>query len=606
MTEIFEKPAVISPFPGLTLFPLSPVPADSPIYSEVSSLASSLQDLQNRSDFSAIVSQVNDLDASLNRAVDLLEGARQEGYVYQGDLEQIAYNVVSQWQSARPQVAASLQQQAAGMQGQLYSINSMLQSLNASLPYPSTAGPLLQNARSAVAGLLDHISQVENSLRSLYSEIETRVQALNVRLTDIHWAMDQLNGAKFKLSPGEALVMAVAARWDKEGKDDPEGVLYLSSQRLVFERKEKVATKKILFITTASQLVQEVLIDQPLAKLGEVSPDNRGLFGHQDFLLAQFADPGLGLVAFHINGQDSKDWAGLVEKTRSGRIEAERLNISSGLSIADLSRPLTAADVVGLQSQVNALQDEMMLKASRQEIGNLENDVSALPRKLAALRARGYAVEKALEADIAILAAQWERVKANAETTIETQTRPAGRSDDPHSRDAGAAGGHVGRPGCRPPAVYAAQVSPGLRLGSSRRGPLDCCSSVRLIRPRSAIPQRPPGPGELDAGYPVHCLLPVIGHRERRSGCRGAFPASHLGARGRRPVPHRPAPVMGGPGKGLPAKIRCTLAGRVSGVLYRRCPENAGPAGAARSVGGPFWRTGPRRRWLFPAGLAGG
>jgi hypothetical protein len=423
MTEIFEKSAVISPFPGLTLFPLSSVPADSPIYSEVSSLASSLQELQNRSDFSAIVSQVNDLDASLNRAVDLLEGARQEGYVYQGDLEQIAYNAISQWQSARPQVVASLQQQAAGMQGQLYSINSMLQSLNASLPYPSTAGPLLQNARSAVASLLDHISQVENSLRSIYSEIETRVQALNARLTDIHWAMDQLNGAKFKFSPGEALVMAVAARWDKEGKDDPEGVLYLSSQRLVFERKEKVATKKILFITTASQLVQEVLIDQPLAKLGEVSPDNRGLFGHQDFLLAQFADPGLGLVAFHINGQDSKDWAGLVEKTRSGRIEAERLNISSGLSIADLSRPLTAADLVGLQSQVNALQDEMMLKASRQEIGNLENDVSALSRKLAALRARGYAVEKALEADIAILAAQWERVKTNAETTIETQTR---------------------------------------------------------------------------------------------------------------------------------------------------------------------------------------
>ena len=423
MTEIFDKSAVISPFPGLTLLPLSSVPPDSPIYSEVSSLASSLQDLQRRSDFSDIVGQVNDLDASLDRAVDLLESARQEGFVYQGDLEQIAYNAVSQWQSARPQVATGLQQQAAGLQGQLYSINSMLQSLNASLPYPSAAGPLLHNAQTAVANLLDHISQVESSLRSSYSEIETRVQAINARLTDIHWAMDQLSGAKFKLAPGEELVMAVAARWDKEGKDDPEGVLYLSSQRLVFERKEKVATKKILFITTASQLVQEVLIDQSLAKLGEVNPDNRGLFGHQDFLLAQFTDPGLGLVAFHINGQDSKDWAGLVEKSRSGRIDAERVNISSGLSIADLSRSLTAADVVVMQSQVNALQDEMMLKASRQEIGSLENDVSALPRKLADLRARGYAVEKALEADISILAAQWERVKANAQATIETQTR---------------------------------------------------------------------------------------------------------------------------------------------------------------------------------------
>ena len=59
--------------------------------------------------------------------------------------------------------------------------------------------------------------------------------------------------------------MAVKARWDQEGDNDPEGILYLTDKRLIFERKEKVATKKVLFVTVSSQMVHEVMIDQPLA-----------------------------------------------------------------------------------------------------------------------------------------------------------------------------------------------------------------------------------------------------------------------------------------------------------------------------------------------------
>jgi len=65
----------------------------------------------------------------------------------------------------------------------------------------------------------------------------------------------------------------------------------------------------------------------------------------------------------------------------------------------------------------------MMLKGAQEELAEIENDVRSMERKLANLRARGYVIEKSLEADVAVLATQWDRVKGNAQTTVDSQTR---------------------------------------------------------------------------------------------------------------------------------------------------------------------------------------
>ena len=297
-----------------SLIALNTTSAHADISAEVSSLQSSLSDLQSRSTFSDTLSDINDLDTLLNRVVELLESARQEGYRYQNDMEDIAYGAMSHWQTVRPQVTSTLQQQAAGIQSRLPSLNPQLQRLNTVLSNPASATSLLRSTQSQVNNLLQDVSRIESDLENNYSEIESQVQKLNTRLTNVHWAMDQLAGAKFGLQNGEDLVMGVPARWDKEGKDDPEGVLYLSNKRLIFERKEKVATKKILFITTASELVQEVQIDSLLANVKGIKAENKGLFGHQDFLLVDFADRKLGTVSHQRSGFERMDF---VSGTRS-------------------------------------------------------------------------------------------------------------------------------------------------------------------------------------------------------------------------------------------------------------------------------------------------
>ncbi|MBU1662183.1 MAG: hypothetical protein KKD28_12015 [Chloroflexi bacterium] len=408
------------------LLMLNTARAHPDIAADVSSLQSTLTDLQTRSSFSETASDLTRLDSDIANVLNLLESARDKGYVYQSDIEDIAYQAMDSWQTVRSQVERGIVQQSQFMQTNLAGLNPDIQRLNSVLRNPTSATSLLGSTQNQVNQTMWDLEKAERTLEDNYDEIESDVRQVNSRLTTIHWALDQLDDAKFALEDGEDLVMAVPARWDKEGKDDPEGVLYLSNKRLIYERKEKVATKKVLFVTTSSELVQEVLIAQPLDSVKQVKAMSKGLFGHQDFMDVQFADRKLDKVAFHLNGQDSKDWTNLIERARSGKIEEERAT-GSGLSYDDLTGPLTSGDLMALQNEVNELQDEMMLKDVHGELAELENEVSSLERDLADLRAKGYAVEKSLEADVRVLAAQWERIKARAETTLEHQTQILGQ-----------------------------------------------------------------------------------------------------------------------------------------------------------------------------------
>jgi predicted nucleic acid-binding Zn-ribbon protein len=389
---------------------------------DVNSLQSTLADLQDRSNFSDISADLTNLDATINNVLNLLESARDKGYVYQSDMEDIAYAAADRWQSVRGQVEAAIPQQIRAAQNSIDDLNPYIQRLNANIRNASAATSSLKAAQDRANQILWDLQQAENALEANYDGIENDIRQLNSRLTTIHWALDQLAEAHFKVEKGEDLVMAVPNRWDKEGKDDPEGVLFLTNKHLIFERKEKIATKKVLFVTTASELVQEVLFNQALNTIASAKAQNKGLFGHQDFLEVQFSDGKLGTLSLHINGQDSKQWVNLIERAKSGQIEEERTS-GSGLSFSDLTGPLTNADLLEIQNEFNELQDELALKDVHSDLGELENEVNTLGRDLAALRARGYAVEKSLEADLQILTSQWEQVKSRVETAIENQQK---------------------------------------------------------------------------------------------------------------------------------------------------------------------------------------
>lgn len=397
---------------------LRAAPAD--LSADAAMLQSSLENLQLSALLTNVQNDAAQLDSTLNRVLDLLESARNKGYAYQKDLEELAYAAASQWQTVSPQVQTAIQQKSANLQARIAPLAGQVQLLNNAFGNPAAAANLLRNAQSQTNLLLDESGRAATEIENLYNNIETHAYQLETRLTQIHWALDQLAQAGFKLEKGEDLYSAVAARWDKEGKDDPEGVLYLTSKRLIFERKEKIATKKVLFITLASELVQEVAFAQPLNTIKAHKAANKGLFGHQDFLEITFSEPKLGTLALHLNGQPSEKWNQALKAAINGSLEQDRAT-RSGMALGDLTRTLTAADFLALQTEVNALQDDLMLKNLRAELQMLEGEVRTLERQLAGVRARGYVLEKNLEADLQVLLAQWERVQSNAQAMLTYQ-----------------------------------------------------------------------------------------------------------------------------------------------------------------------------------------
>lgn len=410
---------------GIAALMINAAAANPQISSEANTLNSSLEDLKTRSSLQHIIDEINRLDTDLTHALDLLESARKEGYVYQKDLDEIAYQVMGQWQGIKQGLLDSIPQQASAFQNKMLPLGVQLARLNSVLGNPTSATHLIGDTSSQLNKLSSELYQVETSLENRFTEINNQATVITSRLNLVHWSMDQVSQAKFNLEEAENLIIAVQARWDQEGDKDPEGILYLTNKRIIFERKEKVATKKILFIATARELVQEVLIDQKLENIKDVKAIHKGLFGNQDFLEIQFSDVKLSNVPFHVNGQDCNEWTSWIQKAKSSEIENERTT-GSGLSFADLTGPLTTVDLLALQTEVNSLQDVVTLKPVHEELGKIENDMRDLERNLVGLRARGYVIEKNLEADITILATQWDRIKTNAEIALQSQTKLLG------------------------------------------------------------------------------------------------------------------------------------------------------------------------------------
>ena len=331
---------------------------------QVDALQSSIDELGTRADMSEVRSDIANLDANLNHAVSLLESAREKGYRYQGDLEDIAYDAMSRWQAVRNDVEASLEKQARMADSYFSPVNRQVGLLNEVIGNAVKADSIIADVELEIRQALDSVRDAESAIEAIYDEIEKHASQLTIRLTRIHWALTQLSEASFDAIADEDLYMAVKARWDQEGKDDPEGVLFLTNKRLIFEQKEKIATKKVLFVATAKELVQKVLGAQPLSEIKNVKAESKGVFGHQDFLVVDF---GKQTVPFHLDGQDSKDWAEYVRNAKSGKIEEERAT-GSKLSFSDLTGPLTEADILDLQNEINELQDELMLKDLQSEI----------------------------------------------------------------------------------------------------------------------------------------------------------------------------------------------------------------------------------------------
>jgi len=290
------------------------------VASEISSLQTKVGWMQDSAHLKNTLDAVEDLQTTVNGMQNRIAGLRAKGYVFEKELETQAADFVHQWSALHSSVMAQVNQQASSLQGSLRSIEMKMSQLSSLATNPSAARPLITTIESEISLLEDKVRSAENTIHGMYDAFNSQVYAVKRHLDEIDFTLTQLAEAKFVLLPTEGAIMAVKAVWCqtvKEQKEDPDGILYLTDQRLLFERKEEVATKKILFITTEKQKVQELKWEIPVALIDEIKPSKQGMLKNEDHLDLRFGE-GATLESAHLHlWQDSHAWLQLLNRAKA-------------------------------------------------------------------------------------------------------------------------------------------------------------------------------------------------------------------------------------------------------------------------------------------------
>lgn len=295
---------------------------------DISSVQSDLNSLQSKVRLSSVINSIEDIDNKLAGLPQMIEGLRKRGYAFEKILDSQAQTLSQRWKMIVPTVRSRSHFQAQELSNSLPAIEAKMAHLASLSRAPSVARPVYSQVKTEIENLKTKAEAAESTLRGMYDEIESEYNKINAHLQDVDKMLTQLAQASFTLLPTEAGIMSVKATYTsgpKKDDDDPEGILYLTDQRLVFEQKEEVATKKVLFITTERKLVQKMVFEVPLAMIEEVKPSKQGMFKNEDHLDISFAvGAPMQKAHLHLDGQDCNQWQALINRAKVKDFDADR------------------------------------------------------------------------------------------------------------------------------------------------------------------------------------------------------------------------------------------------------------------------------------------
>ena len=303
------------------------MPADD-IASEISSLQTRISGMQDSVRLKDSLTAVANLQTTINSLPQVLAKLRSKGYVFEKSLELQAGNFVTQWAQLYPTLIGKINTESAGLQAALQTAEGRMTQLNSLRADLRTAEPLISAIKNELQGLEDNATSAANTIMGIYSSFSNEFTGFKQHLDQIDFMLSQLNEAKFALMPTEGGLRATKASWYRDGKkrdDDPTGILYLTDQRILFEQKEEIATKKVLFITTAKQLVHELKWEAPVALIDEITPSKQGFLKNEDHLDLRFKS-GAPHESIHVHiWQDGTEWLQLIKRALTRDFDMDRV-----------------------------------------------------------------------------------------------------------------------------------------------------------------------------------------------------------------------------------------------------------------------------------------
>lgn len=295
---------------------------------DIASAQSKLNSLQSGVRLTVILDEMEDFETRTTMLPTRVSDIRSKGYVFDVDLEKKAKLLRSQWVILSPKVLGQVTKQSGVLDVDLRTLEATMQQLSARTTNVSSATPFLNQVNSGISTLESKVSSTQNSIRGTYDEFASNLARLSAELDRIKWVLDQFAAATFQLLNTEAPLNAVKAAWKvtgKKEKDDPKGILYLTDQRLLFEQKEEIATKKVLFITTDKEKIHKLMFDFPVVLVDKVQVEKEGFFKNEDHISLQLLSGApYQAVHFHLDGQDCNFWSSQIGKVKAKEYDKDR------------------------------------------------------------------------------------------------------------------------------------------------------------------------------------------------------------------------------------------------------------------------------------------
>jgi hypothetical protein len=299
--------------------------SDINIDNEISTVQNEINTLHSSVRLSSIRDEMENMTTQTSTLYQRVKALRVRSYAFEIKLEDQGTSFNNRWLSMRSPIEIQLNQQSSRLENEMGPIEMQLGRVNLLRSNPATVKPALTQLKTSVENMKSKASAAENSIKGMYDKFHQELRDFIAHIEKVEWMLTQLDEASFRLMNSEAGIMAVKATLveGKEDKDDPQGILFLTDQRLVFEQKQEVATKKVLFITTAKEKVQKLLFEAPVSSIEKIDALKQGVFKNEDHLMLSFAS-GKPQVHFHIFSQDGTVWQGLINRAKSKDFDRDR------------------------------------------------------------------------------------------------------------------------------------------------------------------------------------------------------------------------------------------------------------------------------------------
>lgn len=298
--------------------------ANAQLQATIDQLHTRFDRLESDAQLGDIYSAIGEIDSRLTELPFTLENLRERGYVHAGELEDLLEALDDKWDEIRPRVDTALRAQVRRLDSDMDQTERQLNRLRV------TNQSAVKGAETAVSGLERQIRGAKTAVSGLYGGIDTELYKIDHEFSQVKTMLDLLDGSQeIRMQEAEGPLLAVASEWQQDGDDGPEGYLFLTDQRLLFEQREEVVTKRRFGIFKAdSEMVQQLHIDVSVHDIESVQHKEEGGFlgmGKDDIIELVFAATApLSRARFHLKGQDSDEWAAMIKRIQTGDIDEDR------------------------------------------------------------------------------------------------------------------------------------------------------------------------------------------------------------------------------------------------------------------------------------------